>query len=277
MARAKSGASLRETRRPIGVFDSGLGGLTIVRQIRRSLPHEDIIYFGDLARLPYGTKSKEQIIQFSIQNTFFLLKQRIKTLVIACNSSASAAYPFISRNFNLPVVEVIEPAVKAAYQASKTKRIGLVATSATIESRAYEKAFLKLDDQIQLFTSPCPLFVPLVEEGWFLGEIPEKIAGNYLAPIISRKIDSLILGCTHYPLLTETIKKVLGNKIHLIDSVIPTVQKLEKILDANQLRSPAQRDGKLKVFVSDKPRNFVRVGEQFLGERISQVDVVRHK
>ena len=265
------------SKKPIGVFDSGLGGLTIVREIRRRLPNEPIVYFGDLARLPYGTKSKEQIIRFSIQNTFFLLKHKIKTLVIACNSSASASFPFIHKNFKLPVVDVIGPAVVAAYRASRTKRIGLIATQATIESRSYEQALLKTDPGIELFTSPCPLFVPLVEEGWLAGEIPQQIAKVYLKSLLKKKIDTLILGCTHYPLLSEVIRRVIGDKIQLIDSIEPTVTQLMGILSTKHLDYPASGNGKLKVFVSDKPRNFVRLGEQFLGEKLNHVEVVRQK
>ena len=276
MAKASKRA-FRQSLAPIGVFDSGLGGLTIVRQMRRELPRESIVYFGDLARLPYGTKSKEQILTFSIQNTLFLIKHKIKAVVVACNSSSSAAYSFLKNHFNLPVVDVIEPAARAAISSTRSGRIGVIATQATIESRAYEKTLKRLDAKIKIFTGACPLFVPLVEEGWLKGKITGEIAETYLAPLRKKKIDVLILGCTHYPLLHAAIAKVLGPSIHLVDSVAPTVEKLASFLSEKKLSYPHERRGELKIFVSDSPRNFVRVGERFLGEKLNSVEVVRQK
>jgi len=271
--------SLSKCRRPIGVFDSGLGGLTLVREIRRRLPEEGIVYFGDMARLPYGIKSKEQILSFSIQNTLFLLKHKIKALVIACNSSSSAAYTFLKRHFNLPVLDVITPAAEQAARVTRTKRIGVIATQATVESGAYEKRIRALLPSAKVFASACPLFVPLVEEGWLAGEIPEKVAASYLEPLKRQKVDTLVLGCTHYPLLRNTIKKIAGRSIQLVDSVEPTVENLASILEKNGLVYPfdRRRHGDLKVFVSDRPRNFIRVGEKFLGEKLHHVELVRQK
>ncbi len=263
--------------RPIGVFDSGVGGLTAVREIRRRLPHEDIIYFGDMARLPYGTKSKEQILSFSIQNTLFLLKHKVKAVVIACNSSASAAYTFLKKHFNLPMIDVIEPAAASAVEVTRAGRIGVIATHATVESGAYEKTLKKMSPRAKIFSAACPLFVPFVEEGWLDGKITEQVAEVYLNPLRKKNIDTLILGCTHYPLLKATIQKVAGSKIKLVDSVAPTAARLNAILSENGLHYPHKRQGKLEVFVSDKPRNFIRIGEKFLGEKISRVEVVRQK
>lgn len=263
--------------RPIGVFDSGLGGLTVVREIRRRLPDEDIVYFGDMARLPYGTKSKEQILSFSIQNTLFLLKHKIKAMVIACNSSASVAYTFLKRHFNLPIVDVIEPAAASAVNVTRSNRIGLIATHATVESGAYDKALKKISSRAKISSGACPLFVPFVEEGWLSGKITEQVAEVYLKPLRSAKVDTLILGCTHYPLLHSTIQKVAGPKIKLVDSVVPAVDRLSDILTQKELHYPSSRKGTLKVYVSDKPRNFIRVGEKFLGEKLNHVEVVRQK
>lgn len=272
-----SNPSKREASRPIGVFDSGLGGLTIVREIRRCLPNESIVYFGDMARLPYGTKSKEQILSFSIQNTLFLLKHKVKAVVVACNSSASAAYSFLKRHFNLPIIDVIQPAAESALMASRVKRIGLIATQATVSSLAYEKSLQSRDGGLQIFSAACPLFVPLVEEGWLEGKITDQIIQTYLKPLLRKKIDTLILGCTHYPLLREAIQKAVPSRVRIIDSVAPTVQKLASILDKKGLRYLSFRRGELRIYVSDKPRNFIRVGEKFLGERLHHVEIVRQK
>lgn len=268
---------LVKAKRPIGVFDSGLGGLAIVRQMRRTFPHETVIYFGDLARLPYGTKSKEQILSFSIQNTLFLIKHKVKAVVIACNSSSSAAYLFLKKHFNLPIVDAVEPAVREAVRTTETGRIGVIATQATIESRAYEKGLKSASPNVKVFSAACPLFVPLVEEGWLNGSITSRIIEFYLAPLKKKKIDTLILGCTHYPLLREAISNAVGERIHLVDSVAPTVQKLSSLLEEKQLSYPSARRGELKIFVSDSPRNFVKVGEGFLGEKLNHVEVVREK
>lgn len=264
-------------QRPIGVFDSGLGGLTIVHEIRRRLPNESIVYFGDLARLPYGTKSKEQILSFSIQNTLFLLKHKVKAIVIACNSSSSAAYPFLKRHFNLPVIDVIVPAAEAAVAATRNQRIGVIATAATIDSQVYEKEVKRLNPRAKIVTGSCPLFVPLVEEGWLNGKITEEIIHVYLDPLRKQKIDTLILGCTHYPLLKKALENVVKGSVRLVDSVAPTVEKLASILTKKGLRYPSSRKGGLKIYVSDRPRNFVSVGEKFLGEKLKHVEVVRQK
>ena len=263
--------------KPIGVFDSGLGGLTVVREIRRVLPEEPIVYFGDIARLPYGIKSKEQILNFSIQNTLFLLKQKIKALVVACNSSSSAAYPFLKCHFHLPVVDVIEPAAETAVSVTRSGRVGVIATNATVESRAYEKAIRKRSRAVKVFSQACPLFVPLVEEGWLNGSITGKIIASYLDAFKKNRVDTLILGCTHYPLLAGAIQKVMGPRVRLVDSTRPTVEKLSFLLQSNGLSYPGQGKGKLKIFVSDLPRNFVKIGERFLGEKMNHVEIARHK
>ena len=264
-----------ENRRPIGVFDSGLGGLTVVREIRKRLPHENIVYFGDIARLPYGTKSKAQIVNFSVQNTEFLLKYRVKAVVVACNSSSSAAFHLLRQRFQTLVVDVIQPAAEAASLVTRTGRIGLIATRATIESRAYEKALMRLNPRIKVFSQVCSLFVPLVEEGWFEHPISLKIARQYLNALRSRSIDTLILGCTHYPLLKSVIGRAMGKAIHLVDSAKPTVDKLTSLLMENRLSYPGMKKGSLNVYVSDMPCNFKRLGERFLGEKLKNVKLVR--
>lgn len=276
--KTRSNAAHKLTRKPIGVFDSGLGGLTIVREMRRMLPDESIVYFGDLARLPYGTKSKEQIQTYSVQNTLFLIKQKVKAVVIACNSSSSAAYQFIKSHFNLPVIDVIEPAVQSALESTKNGRIGVIATRATVESGAYEKGLLRKNPKTKVFQEPCPLFVSLVEEGWLSGPVTREIVKIYLKPLLSKKIDTLILGCTHYPMLRQSIREVVGNKIKLIDSISPTVRSLSQTLRKKELAAekPSSKSA-LRVYVSDRPRNFIRLGEKFLGEKLHHVELVRQK
>ncbi len=271
------GVDSRRTARPIGVFDSGLGGLTIVREIRRVLPKESIVYFGDMARLPYGTKSREQILAYSIQNTLFLIKHKVKAVVIACNSSSSAAYSFLKRHFNLPILDVVEPAAEEAAARTRSGRIGVIATQATVASGAYERALKKLNPRFKVYGGACPLFVPLVEEGWMEGKIPEGITQTYLKRILKKKVDTLILGCTHYPLLKATIQKVAGSGIRLVDSIGPTVGKLTMLLEKKGLGSNGGAKGEMKIFVSDTPRNFVSLGEEFLGEKLKSVKVVRPK
>lgn len=264
-------------KRPIGVFDSGLGGLTVVREIRRLLPGENIVYFGDIARLPYGIKSREQILQYSIQNTLFLLRHKIKALVVACNSSSSAAYSFLKNHFNLPVVDVIEPAAREAACISRSGRIGVIATPSTVASGAYEKALKRLQPSVKVYQASCPFFVPLVEEGWQNGPIVSQIADHYLTPLKKNRFDALILGCTHYPLLKKVIQKSVGARVRLVDSALPTARKVASLLKEKSLSYPTLRQGKLKIFVSDLPRNFIRIGEKFLGEKLHHVEVVRQK
>lgn len=264
------------SRQPIGVFDSGLGGLTVVREIRRILPHEPIIYYGDIARLPYGIKSREQILTYSIENTLFLLKQKVKALVIACNSSASAAYDFLKSHFNLPVVDVIQPAVASAIATTKSGRIGVIATQSTVSSKVYESSLMKKNKDLEIFSVACPLFVPLVEEGWLKSPITHQVIKTYLSPLLKKKIDTLILGCTHYPLLKKALQHYVGAKINIVDSALPTAEKLKSRLADDKIENSKSQKGQLKIFVSDWPRNFIRVGEEFLGETLDHVKVVRH-
>lgn len=259
----------------IGVFDSGLGGLTIVRELRARLPHEQILYFGDIARLPYGTKSPEQIRRFSEENTRYLVSQGIKALVIACNSSSSAAYHYLRRHFDLPVIDAISPAVEAALAATRKGRIGVIGTHATIESGAYAKALGKGKSKLKITSVPCPLFVPIVEEGMMATAVARELIALYLEPLKQKKIDTLILGCTHYPLLSRQIAEYMGNGVKLVDSAAPCVAKLSLILKERNMARRASGKGKLKIFVSDLPRNFIRTGEDFLKEKLRSIKIVR--
>lgn len=261
--------------RPIGVFDSGLGGLTVVRELRRQLPGESIVYFGDIARLPYGTKSREQIRRFSLENTEFLLRRGVKALVIACNSSSSAAFRVLKRRFSIPIVSVIEPAVEESLRRTRNKIIGVIGTAATVESRVYEEALKKREPKAQVFAQSCPLFVPLVEEGWLNGGVTDRVIAKYLSPLIEKRIDTLILGCTHYPLLVEEIRNFVGPEVELVDSAEPTVRQLASLLEKGNLLRDRRRGTTFQIFTSDLPRNFISIGERFLGEKLPQIKVVR--
>lgn len=266
--------------RPIGVFDSGIGGLTVVRRLMEHLPAEQIVYFGDSARVPYGTKSPETVTRFSVENARFLIRRGIKFLVVACNTASSVAMPELRRRFDLPMTGVIEPGVAAAVAATRNGKIGVIGTSATIASGSYERMIREADSTCGVTVAACPLFVPLAEEGWTGGSVVEQIAHLYLDPLLGSGIDTLILGCTHYPLLKETIASVAGEAVTLIDTADETVGLVRRMLeDHDILRDPAGGSGERRFFVSDVPAQFNQVGSRFLGcpfldiERVDQGDL----
>ena len=273
---AKSCVKLNKSNEaPIGVFDSGLGGLTVVRQLRRQLPHERIVYFGDIARLPYGIKSEKQIREFSCENTEFLLKRKVKAVVVACNSSSSAAYSYLKKNYSVPIIDVIQPAAEQAVSVTRNQRIGVIATQATIASKAYDSAIHACNRSAKVFSQACPLLVPFVEEGVLEGELIEMVLDRYPDPLLKYKIDTLILGCTHYPLLKKVIQQKVGKAVKLIDSAPAAVGKLyDLLMKTNSFRS-RKKKGELEVFVSDLPTTFRPVGARFLGEDLNHVKVVR--
>jgi glutamate racemase len=267
----------KSSEAPIGVFDSGLGGLTVVRELRKKLPHERIVYFGDIARLPYGIKSEKQIRDFSQENTEFLLRRNIKALVVACNSSSSAAFSFLKAHYHLPIVDVIRPAALTAAEATQNGKVGVIATSATVHSKAYERAIYGINRRIKVFSNACPLLVPFVEEGILNGQLIKMALERYLRPLMAHRIDTLILGCTHYPMLREAIQKAVGRKVRLIDSAPAAVGVLRSILEDRGEISSSVKQGKLSVFVSDLPNHFTTVGSRFLGEKLKGIKVVRFK
>jgi glutamate racemase len=255
----------------IGVFDSGVGGLTVVKELIRQLPYEDITYFGDTARVPYGIKSKETVIRYSVENTLFLLKQDVKLICVACNTSSSVALSVIKNNFRVAVVGVITPGVREAVYATQNKRIGVIGTRATIRSRTYEKEIKQLDPKVYVQSVACPLFVPFVEEGWFNGDVVLKVARAYLKPLKDSGVDTVILGCTHYPLLKPVVKKVLGNQVTLIDSAKQVAIEVKKILYQEGLLNEKPRRGRHSFFVSDNPEWFESLAQRFLGEAVKGV------
>jgi glutamate racemase len=260
--------------RPIGVFDSGIGGLTVLKEIIRCLPSEDIVYFGDTARVPYGTKSPNTVIKFSIENMLFLLRFKVKLIVIACNTSSSYALPVLKNDFKVPVIGVINPGAEEAASVTKRGRIGVIGTSATIQSGAYENAIQDIDPDLKVFSQACPLFVSLVEEGWLNDKITYDIARKYLVPLKDKNIDTLILGCTHYPLLRDVIKNVMGSRIALIDSARQTADHAKEALAREDLLSRSKKKGGYRFYVSDEPNKFTLAGQRFLGQKIKYVKKV---
>jgi glutamate racemase len=257
----------------IGVFDSGVGGLTVVKELIRQLPAEDIIYFGDTARVPYGIRSRQTIIRFSIEDTLFLLRQEIKMICVACNTVSSVALPVIRSHFKVPMVGVITPGAREAVYATRNKRIGVIGTRGTIKSRAYEKEIKQLDRKVKVVAAACPLFVPFAEEGWYDGEVVLNVAKVYLKPLVAAGVDTVILGCTHYPLLKVAIRKVLGQDVTLIDSAKQVAVEVKEVLVSEGMLNRAGR-GRQKFYVSDNPEWFQGLAKKFLGRPVKNVKKV---
>lgn len=262
--------------RPIGVFDSGIGGLTTVRELFRQLPNESIVYFGDTARLPYGNKSKATVTRFSLEIATFLARQDVKCLVVACNTASSHALDALQHRFDIPVIGVIEPAAEAALAASEHHRIGVIGTLATVGSRAYADALERRRPGVEVHQRACPLFVPLVEEGWLDHPVTRLVAEEYLAELRATKPESLILGCTHYPLLAPLLASVMGPDVRLVDSGAEAARATATQLAARGALAPDGATPVHRFFLSDEPRrrSFARVAESFLGRALPHPTVV---
>ncbi|MEJ2201851.1 MAG: glutamate racemase [Desulfuromonadaceae bacterium] len=259
--------------RSIGVFDSGVGGLTVLKELLCQLPGEELIYLGDTARVPYGTKSPHTVLRYALEAAAFLVKQRVKMLVVACNTASSVALAALEERFSLPVVGVIEPGARRAVAVTRNRRIGVIGTEGTIASGAYSRAIQALDPGMQVYSASCPLFVPLAEEGWAEHPVARLAAEEYLAPLLANDIDTLVLGCTHYPLLKTTLRQVLGPGVALVDSAEETSRSVAAMLQGNRL--PRQSvPGTPRFFVTDIPTRFVRVGGAFLGHSLEGVTQV---
>lgn len=266
-----------KSRAPIGVFDSGLGGLTVVRALRQLLPQEPVVYFGDPARFPYGTKSAETISRFALADARFLLKRGAKVIVVACHSAASAAMPELARRLKVPVLGVIEPGARALIAATRKRRVAVIGTSATVRAGAYERAIRRLAPDVEILAKATPLLVSLVEEGWLEGEIVEMIVRRYLKEFSDEEIDALLLGCTHFPLLAGVIGRVLGGGVRLVDSAAETATAVRQLLTSRGLLYPVpSRSGRMakhRFYFSDITPGFERAAELLLGEPLK--DVVR--
>jgi len=259
------------SERPIGVFDSGVGGLTVMAEIMRQIPHEDVVYFGDVGRYPYGPRSKNIILQFTAQDVAFLLEQDVKFIVAACNTASAVALETLVPDYEIEMIGVIEPGARAAVQTTQNGKIGIIGTHATIASNSYPKAIHAIDSKIKVFSLACPLFVPLAEEGYQDKEAAYLIAEDYLKVLRENDIDTLVLGCTHYPLLKKTIQDVIGENVTLIDSATATAKEVREHLERKNLLKPDGAPPTYKYFVSDVPDKFAPVAERFLGRRVDNV------
>lgn len=259
--------------RPIGVFDSGLGGLTVVKEIMKQLPNESIIYFGDDGRTPYGTKSRETVIKYTKQDLAFLLSMDVKLVVVACNTVSALALPEVRSTVNVPVLEVIEPGAKSALKKTKQGRIGIIATPATTQSGVYPKAINSMNPDVKIYSQACPLFVPLVEEGWWDNEITRMVAEEYLKDLKQAQIDTLVLGCTHYPLLANIIRKVMGDEVVLVSSAEELSVALRELLVKEKLES-RNESVTYRYYTSDSVEKFKKLGKMILGEEISNIERV---
>ena len=259
---------------PIGVFDSGVGGLTVVRAVTEALPSERIVYFGDTARVPYGIKSPETIQRYAVEDVNFLLRFKPKLIVAACNTVSSTALEYLHENFTVPIVGVIEPGALAAGKASKTGRIGVIGTEATIESRAYEKAIQAVRPDAKIIAKACPLFVPMVEEGRVEGEVAELVAREYVGGLVPVGVDTLVLGCTHYPVLKGVIRKVTGEGLRIVDSAEETAKAVKRVLSERGIASDSKKNG-IEFFASDNPNRFRRLAMLFLGATPCSVTLVQ--
>jgi len=276
MALKAQSALMAAASQPIGIFDSGIGGLTVVGQIHRLLPFENLIYLGDTARVPYGTKSTETVTRFACEDAAFLIKHDVKSIVVACNSASAAALPALEARFAVPVFGVIVPGAIAAIEKTASARIGVIGTTATIRSNAYPHAINALNPSAQVCVQPCPLLVPLVEEGWQDREVTITILNEYLAPLLKEKIDTLVLGCTHYPILKEVIAKIAGSNITLVDSAESCAQYIRRELERLGLLNEQNKDGLVSLNVTDYVNRFTQLATQFLGQpaEVTEVDLL---
>ncbi len=269
---------------PIGVFDSGVGGLTVFREIARALPHESLIYLGDCARLPYGTKSPRTIVRYSLEAAKHLIDRGIKMMVVACNTATSAALPALQEKLSIPVIGVIEPGARAAVEMTRGS-VGVIATEGTVKSKAYTKAIHALNPDVTVIECAAPLFVALAEEGWSNTHVAREVAEIYLEPLIDSGIDTLVLGCTHYPILRGTIEKVVGDQVSIVDSAETTAECVRQIVERRLLERPAtrrpaparvaRRPKSLHTFlVTDAEERFRRIAGEFLEQEIVRLELV---
>ena len=259
---------------PIGVFDSGIGGLTVLKALTEALPRESFVYLGDTARLPYGTKSAKSVARYVLQTTALLKERGVKLLVVACNTATSVSLEILQQTYpELPVIGVIRPGAEAACRASASGRIGVIATESTINGRSYEREILRIRPEAQVFGRPCPLFVPLAEEGWCDGDIATLVARRYLGTLVEETgIDTLVLGCTHFPVLSEAIREVVGPGVTLVDSARTTAEFVQDMLERRDICSTTTRRS-LSFLATDGAERFARVGGVFMHHPLTADDV----
>lgn len=255
----------------IGIFDSGVGGLTVLKEIVKALPQEDTIYLGDTARVPYGTKSPETVTRYSRQIAAFLVRRDIKLLVVACNTASAVSLEALEAGLPIPVVGVIEPGARRAVAVTRSGKVGVIGTEGTIKSSAYTRAIKRLAPEIEVLTQPCPIFVPLAEEGWTDNEVARLTSLRYLQTLKDAGVDTLVLGCTHYPLLKKVIAEIMGPDVCLVDSAEETARTVADILAERDLLRPATEKGNHHYYVTDVPAGFIKVGNRFLGGQLGDV------
>ncbi len=254
--------------RAIGIFDSGVGGLTVVKEVMGLLPYEKIIYFGDTARVPYGSKSKETVTKFSKQIIRFLLTKQIKAIIIACNTASSNSLAAVQQEFDIPIIGVVEPGVTMALQTTKNQKIGVIGTEATIRSNAYKALLHSVRPTLSVFSTPCPLFVPLAEEGWTENEVALLTAQSYLIPLQQKGIDTLVLGCTHYPLLIHSIQKVMGEEITLVNPASEAAKNIKALLERAQAFAGQDTHPTHEFYASDNTAKFEQIAQIILGAKM---------
>lgn len=268
---------LSDKSAPIGVFDSGVGGLTVVREIMRQIPNEKIIYFGDTARVPYGNKSQDTVTRFSEQIVRFLRTFRVKTIVVACNTASAYALDTLERDIDIPIIGVVKPGAKVAAETTKNGRIGVIATEATIGSRIYNKYIQELNNNVFIYGKACPLFVPLVEEGLLEDPVTDEIARRYLNELIDIDIDTLILGCTHYPIIRSTLGRIMGSGVTLVNPAYETARELKELLESHNLQNdepPALGADRYQFYVSDMADKFLRFANSIIKYGVLSAKVI---
>jgi glutamate racemase len=258
----------------IGIFDSGIGGLTVLKEVRKALPHEHIIYLGDTARVPYGNRSPATVTRYSLENTRFLLSKGIKMLIIACNTSSAIALPVLKKKLPIPVIGVIEPPSREAVLRTRAKKIGVIGTRATVNSQAYLKAIRKLDPAIDVFSKACPLFVPVVEEGLEEDEIARVVVAKYLDELRGSGIDVLVMGCTHYPILEKQIRGLLGDDVYIVNTGKETALNVQRLLEKHHAARESGKGG-CTFYVTDAPDKLSELGSRVLGEPLKKVTLVK--
>ncbi|MCI0486579.1 MAG: glutamate racemase [Blastocatellia bacterium] len=259
---------------PIGIFDSGVGGLTVFRAIERQLPNESLIYLGDTARIPYGTRSVATVERYALQVAAFIESKDVKAIAIACNTASALAADRLARQCSVPVISVIKPGARLAVRSTRNGHIGVIATEATVASRAYEREMLEQRDGLEIISRACPLFVPLAEEGWTDHPVTRQVAEEYLAEMRASRVDTLVLGCTHYPILRPVIERVLGDRITYIDSGEAMAGEVARLLEERDLARRGREARFERFYVTDYAARFRRVAELFLGRPLESVEVV---
>lgn len=268
--------------RPIGIFDSGLGGLTVLKAVQELLPNESLVYFGDSGRTPYGTKSPETVLKYTFQDINFLLEHQVKMIVIACNTASACSLDAVLKQYTLPIVEVVGPGSRAAVRTSKTGRIGVIGTPATISSGVYERAIQAASARLNpatkatYFGKACPLFVPLVEEGWWDRDVTALTVREYMKPLQEAGVDTVVLGCTHYPLLQSAIQKEMGEGVTLVNSALEVAREVQAVLTERDIATGEEGPGSVSFFTSDSVEKFAELGSIFLGqplENVTKIDI----